>query len=221
MRGAGHTHTFPGPGPACTRGREHVRQEEAPARLLRIDPDQGLRRGKEAPDVSVAERGAGVRQLAQQGPAAEGQALRDEGLGLRLQGADLRDGRLRVMPQSREDVIHGLLQGDRAGWAAEVPAGDLVSSQCLGVGDTRRGGQSSPCPPTTRRVVDQDGGPPAEGCQAERGDTVARESSATKGGSDKNPLWLGGRLELHLQLPACVGGACTPRDRGRGGVPRP
>lgn len=159
-----------------------------------------------------------MRQLAQQGPAAEGQALRDEGLGLRLQGADLRDGRLRVMPQSREDVIHGLLQGDKAGWVAEVPAGDLVSSQCLGVGDTRRGGQSSPCPPTTRRVVDQDGGPPAEGYQAERGDIVARESSAAKGGSDKNPLWLGGRPELHLQLPACGWGERAPQGTGGGEV---
>lgn len=89
VRGAG-THTTL-PTLMRTHGNEHICQEDVPAQLLGIDLDQRLPRSKEALEVAIAEGGPGVWQLAQEGPAAGGQTLCDEGLGLWLQRADLRD----------------------------------------------------------------------------------------------------------------------------------
>lgn len=80
-----------------------------PEGLPGINFNQCLPRSQEVLGVLVTEAGPCVRQLTQEGPAAGGEALGDEGLGFWLQRADLGNCSFRAEPQSGEDVVHSLL----------------------------------------------------------------------------------------------------------------
>ena len=83
-----------------------------PEGLPGINFNQCLPCSQEVLGVLVTEAGPCVQQLTQEGPAVGGEALGDEGLGLRLQRADLKNCSSRAEPQSGEDVVHSLLQGE-------------------------------------------------------------------------------------------------------------
>lgn len=100
---SGQTHTH------CS---ERICQKHVPEGLPGINFNQCFPCSQEVLGILVIEAGPCVRQLIQEGPAAGGEALGDKGLGLRLQRADLRNCGSRAEPQSGEDVVHSLLQGE-------------------------------------------------------------------------------------------------------------
>lgn len=99
-------------GQTHTHRSERICQEHVPEGLPGINFNQCLPRSQEVLGVLVTEAGPCVWQLTQEGPAAGGEALGDEGLGLRLQRVDFGNCSSRAEPQSREDVVHSLLQGE-------------------------------------------------------------------------------------------------------------
>lgn len=90
-----------------------------PAGLSGIDSGQRLPHCKEALGILISKRGPPVQSLAQEGPAAGVEALRERLPSFRPQRADVRDHGPRVESQGRDNVVHGVLQGEWAAWAQE------------------------------------------------------------------------------------------------------